>query len=124
VETGNYPFDSALEYRTAGLAAERAFWCQGVGLRVVLDEPDYIVLAREGSDFRLALKRDPAARPELSVQFRVEDLATAVAALAARGLAPQAPPQAYSAEHPGILTAAYKTPAGVSFRLWQFARAP
>ncbi len=114
------PFQQLVEYRVADLAAELAFWRGCVGLVVVLEEPDYAILARDGTAFRLGLRRAAAgaAPAALSVQFWCADLPAAVRALAARGLAAVDPERAYSSAHPEVLTCGYRTPAGISFRLW------
>ena len=120
------PFQDLVEYKVADFAAERAFWCELVGLRKVVDEPRYVLLARDGSAFRLALKlatdAAPASGVQLSVQFWCEDLPTTMAALAARGLSPHSPARRYREEPSGTPTAfatcAYRSPAGVSLRLW------
>lgn len=115
------PFSQLVEYRIVDLSAELAFWCERVGMRLILEEPDYAIIGHSSTEFRLALRRAASvgtSSDALSVQFWCEDLNEQVRDLAARGLLPTDPVRVYAPEHRDVMTCGYKTAAGISFRLW------
>jgi hypothetical protein len=118
-------FRHLVEYRVSDLRAELAFWRDGAGFVVAIQEPDYAILGRPGGDFRLALRlrpSEPTPPGAFSVQLWCESLPGEAALMAARGLVP------YEAVHPydagpdraglGLETCAYRTPAGIALRFW------
>ena len=69
--------------------------------------------------FARAADRARATPPDaLSLQLSVAELDQAAADLARRGVELVEPPRAYKPEFPGVRTAAARTPAGLSLRLW------